>query len=83
MWELVKITARVSQVRSAHTTTTSSLVDPVLSEVEKELSFVCACGLVAAGGQVYSWGSDLYGQLGHGAGSSAKARAESSQVRSF
>ena len=83
MWEPVKITAHVSQVRSAHTTTISSLVDPVLSEVKNELSLVCACGLVAAGGQGYSWGSDLYGQLGHGAGSSAKSRVESSQVRSF
>ena len=32
---------------------------------------------------MYSWGSDLYGQLGHGTGSSAKSRAESSQVRSI
>lgn len=31
---------------------------------------------------MYSWGSDLYGQLGHGTGSSAKSRAESS-VRSI
>ena len=31
---------------------------------------------------MYSWGSDLYGQLGHGSGSSTKSRAESSEVRS-